>query len=118
MNPKAVPAQLAPAGRAESSTAEFTRRVLIVTGVALVSVQEEIGGGLTHREESLEESAFEGIECGPVVGSLASEVAQIGRQRGDRIGLVGVGRSGENHPTASMQWVSSTNSMLQRPSFR
>ncbi len=72
------------------------------------NVQEEIGGGLTHREESFEESAFEGIECGPVVGSLASEVTQIGRQRGDRIGLVGLGRSGENHPTASMQWVLST----------
>jgi len=35
MKPKAGPAQLTPAGRAESPTAEFTRRVLIVTGVAV-----------------------------------------------------------------------------------
>ena len=37
MKPKVVPAQPTPAGRAEPSTAEFTRRVLIVTAVAVAA---------------------------------------------------------------------------------
>jgi hypothetical protein len=38
MKPKAVPARMALAGRAESSTTEFTRRDVIVTCVAVAAV--------------------------------------------------------------------------------
>ena len=68
-------------------------------------MEEEIGGDSSHREESFEESAFEGVEWGSGASGLASEVTQVGRQGGDRIGLVGRRRRGKNHATASMRWV-------------
>jgi len=75
--------------------------------------QEQIDSGVAHREHLSEDVAFERIELGSVPGGLSRGFFEVQSHRAQAIGFVGRRGSCENHAAGL-----STNSMIQRPSFR